>query len=367
MIIRRFTAFLAAAALVGIMVLFFHEIIPFPLFRQSPNSPEIETSIEIDEPAHDFGDVLQSVSELAHDFRVTNRGDSAVRLRVRSVGCSCLDLECPEFLSAGATADCTARVQIGGREGPFEIMGMIETSEPGNPTVPILVRFASVPNVRFDPPQIEFHDVRSSAVLTSEFSVIMAMDSEIASENSARVASCTDGVRCSPIGSTEPLGLSNRLKRRIERFRIDIDSSRLSKSGDRALLPAAVVFDCLEGRQRVSRPLRIAVNFRSHDHLAGPKTIALRRGRNSSQSIALESLDHEPFAITGIHVSDPLLHAEFLKQQDALKQEFALKVSAPAPGFAEDPEGESIRKLTVAVTTDRWPEKPYRFEALLLP
>src|SRR5690242_1878237 len=85
------------------------------------------SQLEIRESVYDFGEVLQSVMELEHSFELMNHSRSAVELRVRSVGCSCLDITMPSSIPPGGTATCVAKLTLGGREGHYQVPAVIET------------------------------------------------------------------------------------------------------------------------------------------------------------------------------------------------------------------------------------------------
>jgi hypothetical protein len=335
-----------------------------------PRAAGGSSALELEASVYDFGPVLQSQMQLEHEFRVTNRGKAPVDLHLRKVGCGCLEVACPETVPAGAKVNCRARLTLGGREGPLEVPAILETSEPGAPALALKVRCEIVPDVRVDPPRLEFRNVRSGEVLTAECRVITAAPA--GSQPGAQQVKSEppdSGVTVESLGTSRPEGLLNRLARQVHRYRVSIDTRRLSPRDSRVLLANAVAFQCAQGTETVRRALPVSIEFRPHNHLAGPRTITLRKSSAGMQTVPLKSLDGVLFRIEKTDCSAAEVRAEAAAQRTGAEQVVQLRYhDAAATGHANVVAvGQSISKCTLRVQTDRWPEEPYEIEILLVP
>lgn len=327
------------------------------------------TALQVDRPVHDFGEVLQSASELVHRFELVNRGELPLRLRVRGVGCNCLQVECPEEIPPGASMPCTARLDLGHREGPLHVPAIVVTDEPGNPQLTISIRCEIIPDIRIEPVQLEFRDVRKGAVLSADCAVVTALVSDADRPDSVvAVTSCAPGVQCDLIESGRPDGAWFTLERRVSRFRLRIDTREISPHNEIATLPSAVRFSCREGSRTVERSLACRMEFRRHDHLSAPRTIAVRRGQSEPCRFTLSSHDGELFVVTELVVSDHdgTIVVDTPSRNPAIKHILGLRC-APVTAVQDNTKSSSIQKFAAKVHTDRWPGDPFEFEVLLLP
>jgi len=335
---------------------------------QETRAAAAKSAIEIDAVARDFGDVLQSQMELEHTFHLVNRGREPVDLAVKGVACSCLELQFPPSIAPGETVDCRARLTLGGREGALDVPAVLSTSEPGAPGVVLSVRCNIIPDVRIVPSQLEFHDVRSGTELSAEVEVITSGSSaqgKPAAE--VRATSKREGVTCELVDTSRPVGLFNQLQRTAHRFRVRVDTNRLSREQTRVHLSDAVSFACPQGSETISRPLPVLLEFRRHDHLAGPRTITLRKSRAAVQTIPLRSIDDEPFVLTGARSTAPDVLAQTGPQESAVTQALTVKLAPPPSAPTDGAATSGVQKCRLSVLTDRWPDEPYEIEVLVLP
>jgi hypothetical protein len=179
------------------------------------------------------------------------------------------------------------------------------------------------------------------------------------------------GVTVEEIGTAQPEGLFNRLARTVHRFHVRIDTGQLPHQDRRTLLVNAVAFQCAQGAETVPRVLPVSVEFRHHNHLAGPRTITLRRRRGAVQAISLKSLDKEPFAIETAHSSNAEMLAEHAPRAASVEQVLQVRCRETSEAGTRPSSvvgvSQSITKCTLSVRTDRWPDQPYEIEVLLVP
>ncbi len=362
-------ACIAALAVAGPLISVFS---PRERSARSASRPDRPNSaVEISLNTHDFGAVLQSEMELTHRFPIVNRGEWPVDLRVARVACGCLEITCPSRLSPGEASYCEARLTLGGREGPLDVAAHIETSEPGAPVISLLVRCEIVPDLRVDPPHLEFTDVKANDPLSTECRVITAATA--GPDDAPSVMECTTpcaGVVVESLGTSHPGGLLNRLERTVHRFRVQIDTRQIEKQGDRAWLPNALIFQQRRGGRGVPLAVPVSVSFRHHNHLLGSTMLTLRRG-HEGQVLTLKSIDGIPFNVTSAHATSNKILMETGDANPSVVQSLRVRlrespeISAREKSIA--PVAQTVQKCALTIVADQWPGEPYEVDVLLLP
>ena len=136
-------------------------------------------SFFIDNPAKDFGKVLQGVT-IKHVFRFSNNGSATLEiLSVEpSCGCQAASLSARQ-IQAGQSGQIEVSVDTAGLTGSVEKSVNITTNDPRQPSVSLSVRADVQPEISSSSPSIYFENVSEGKEATKEVIITVAAERSI--------------------------------------------------------------------------------------------------------------------------------------------------------------------------------------------
>ncbi len=309
---------------------------------------------------HDFG-VATMGRSLSHTFTVTNRGSQPVRLWVERLTCNCLAIDCPESVGPGSTAAVIVRVETRNREGAFATRPTLGTSDPGAPTIPLVVRFRIPPTLDPDPPALQFLNVKRGAVIERDLAVRIRLPGEEGEGPALTIRSLLPGLTCRPIGSHVTFDPATGLRRAVHRYRVRLASGELPPGSETRVQGDLHIRASGGEAAQADKELPVEISFRHHPGLGGPTSVTVQRRKGASEvKVRLWSLEDTTFAVTRVTTSLPGVTARL--STSGLARSHEVIVSA---GPAES--GAGAAKVLLEIHSPQYPGEPYWVHVLVLP
>lgn len=315
-------------------------------------------AISVDHQEHDFGAIQAHGSVLRHTFTIKNTGADPVSINAKRIGCSCLEVACPDTVAAGASASVTVELEVRNREGPFATFVVISTSDPVRPEIVLRLQFHGVPRIYLDPPAIQAHDIDRRLEFRREFEVIASGATEEELSIKPVLEPASPAIRCEFL-SSQPGGRSlGDLKRIVHRCRMTIDSSEFINVKEDRFTSVIHVRRANDASGFV-KEIPIEIRFRHHSGLTGQTAATVVSGAEEAVHIRLWSRNGKPFSITRVESSIAEVAVQFSAKPEERQE---VRVAAkPASGHKE------LKTGLLTVHTLEFPDEPYRVEVVLLP
>jgi hypothetical protein len=309
---------------------------------------------------HDFGALSPGTAQVSHSFTVSNSGRVPIQLHLRSLGCNCISVDCPDSVAPGATAHIGVNVEIRNREGPFRTQATLETSDPALPTVGLVIAFYAPPRIDVDPPSIQFGEVERGAKVEREVVVMMRLDGDKKDTPTPKVEITGEGISCIHKGAQITTDPMTGVRRAVHRFSVQLDTAGFSASNDPQY--STLSFSPEDAPVDTGKAVHVEWAFAHNRWLKGSTSATLSRGSDHPEvRVRLWSRDNKIFTLGKVVSASPEIQARAASTEPAAFQDVVIS------SYASPDKGEGFLKGYIDVYHAEHPEEPYRLTVLVLP
>ena len=284
-------------------------------------APATAPAIFCEQPVFDFG-VADNSQTVSHEYVIVNRGDATLEIsQVRpSCGCTVANIS-QRSVPPGGEARVTAQLNLTGRQGPQHKAITVESNDPKQPQLTLMLQGTAGAAVNIQPPQVMFGQLQSGSEAVVEVEISAGGDKNFQ----------ITGVEA---GSAQ---LQTELRTRTAGRAYTVVIRTKPPLGQGVLSAAVRVNTDHPDRPAIDIPVSGLV---VGDLIVAPTAISLSEqpGQPVTRFVILRSAANKPFQITGIDTPEAAMTTEVMPFGE---NGYRIQINNVVP--SKDLNGKSLR------------------------